>query len=55
MTDCEHNNVTSTVDKGPHCCDCKEPLVSMFIPISRNTPAGALMYALRQIPREQQA
>lgn len=47
MSVCEHRWTTSTFERGPHCSDCKEPLVSMFWPISRNTPAGALLYALR--------
>ena len=33
--------------------DCKEPLVSMFSPISRNTPAGAILYALRKMPAQE--
>ena len=48
MTACEHNFTTSTFADGPHCADCKEPIVSMFNPVSRNTPAGAILYALRQ-------
>ena len=45
---CAHEWVTSTRALGPHCADCKEPLVSLFDPTSRNTVAGALLYAMRQ-------
>lgn len=44
---CSHDWVTSTVKLGPHCADCKEPLAGLFRPISRNTPTGALIYAMR--------
>lgn len=44
---CEHNIVTATRELGPHCCDCSEPLVGIFNPISRNTPAGAILYAMK--------
>ena len=54
MTECEHNIVTSTFEKGPHCYDCKEPLVSVLWTISRNTPAGAILYAMRQQPVAQE-
>jgi hypothetical protein len=47
---CAHEWVTSTCALGPHCADCKEPLVSLFDPTSRNTVAGALLCALRQQP-----
>lgn len=48
MSDCEHIWVTSTRERGPHCCDCKAPLVGIFNPIRRDTPAGALMWAMKQ-------
>lgn len=44
---CSHVWVTSTDKLGPHCCDCKEPLVGVFTPISRRTPFGALLYAMK--------
>ena len=44
---CQHDWLTSTVKLGPHCAECGEPLAGLFWPISRNTPAGALIYALR--------
>lgn len=44
---CQHNSTSTTRELGPHCCDCGEPLVGMFWAISRNTPAGALLYAMR--------
>jgi len=47
---CPHRYVTSTFKLGPHCVDCGEPLISLFSPISRNTPVGALLYALRKDP-----
>lgn len=50
-TPCEHELVTSTFELGPHCAICKEPLVSLLHPLSRNTPAGALLYALRHTER----
>lgn len=48
---CDHTWVTSTRVLGPHCADCKEPLVSLFDPTPRNTVAGALLYAMRQQQR----
>lgn len=45
---CEHEWVTSTRETGPVCADCREPLVSLFSGLSRNTPAGALLYAMRK-------
>lgn len=47
---CQHRYTTSTIELGPHCADCKEPLVSMFMAISRNTPAGAILFAMYQQP-----
>ena len=47
QTNCEHLYVTSTDRLGPHCCDCKEPLVGIFTPVSRRTPYGALLYAMK--------
>ena len=47
---CAHLHTTSTVALGPHCADCREPLVSMFSSISRNTLAGKVLYAMRQQP-----
>lgn len=47
---CQHLVTTSTFAKCPHCATCQEPLVSMFWPISRNTPEGAVLYALRKLP-----
>jgi hypothetical protein len=48
---CEHEWVTSTFELGPHCATCNEPLVSLFHTISRNTLAGALLYAMRHPER----
>lgn len=45
---CEHQWVTSTRETGPMCAECREPLVSLFCGLSRNTPAGALLYAMRK-------
>lgn len=50
MVDCPHESMTSTFERGVYCCQCKEPLVGFFWPVSRNTPAGALLYALRNTP-----
>jgi hypothetical protein len=43
---CEHHTVSATHKLGWYCCDCKEPLVSLLFPISRNTAAGALLSAM---------
>jgi hypothetical protein len=43
---CTHDSLTSTFERGVYCCACKEPLVGFFWPVSRNTPAGALLWAL---------
>lgn len=51
---CPHNEMTSTFERGPYCCKCNEPLVGFFWPISRNTPAGAMLWALRQMPAPKQ-
>jgi len=45
-TTCQHPLITSTYSAGVHCYKCKEPLVSFFMPISRKTPAGAVIYAI---------
>ena len=45
---CEHNFVTSTFALGPHCCDCRALLVGIFTPILRDTPAGAILWAMKQ-------
>ncbi len=45
---CEHIWVTSTRALGPHCADCRTLLVSFFDPTPRNTPAGALLWQMRQ-------
>ncbi|WP_157900137.1 hypothetical protein [Rhodoferax koreensis] len=45
---CHHHLMTSTREKGVYCCDCGEPLVGFFWPFSRNTLAGALLYAMRE-------
>lgn len=50
---CTHDSLTSTFERGVHCCTCKEPLVSFFWPVSRNTPAGALLYAMYKQPIHQ--
>jgi hypothetical protein len=50
MTTCPHNSITSTTALGPHCFNCKEPLAGFLWPISRNTPAGALIWAMRTAP-----
>lgn len=48
---CDHDIVSSTTETGPYCCQCKVPLVSLFTPIPRDTPAGQLLYAiLRKAP-----
>lgn len=49
---CEHDLVTSTFAKGPHCANCGHPLVSVFNSTSRNTPAGEVLYALRCVAEE---
>lgn len=54
MTDCPHESMTSTFERGVYCCQCNEPLVGFFWPVSRNTPAGALLYALRNTPLKEQ-
>lgn len=48
MTECQHDIVTSTVQRGPYCCQCNAPLVGFFTPIRRDTPAGALLWAMKQ-------
>lgn len=45
---CDHQWVTSTHATGAICADCREPLVSVFCPLPRKAPAGALLYALRK-------
>lgn len=52
---CEHKWLTSTFERGVHCCECKEPLISFFWPVSRNTPVGALLYAMYKQPPKQEA
>ena len=51
---CRHNEMTSTSARGVYCCQCKEPLVGFFWPVSRNKPAGAMLYALRNPPPKEQ-
>lgn len=51
MTECQHDIVTSTVQRGPYCCQCDAPLVGVFTPIRRDTPAGALLWAMKQAPK----
>jgi hypothetical protein len=47
VTTCQHTLITSTYSAGVHCYECKEPLVSFFMPISRKAPAaGAVLYAI---------
>ena len=54
-TECSHDQMTSTFARGVYCCQCDEPLVGFFWPVSRNTPAGAMLYALRnQLPQKEQ-
>lgn len=43
---CQHELVTSTFKTGPICTQCKEPLVSLLWPISRNTPAGSILWEM---------
>lgn len=45
---CQHLRTTSTFAFGAHRSDCKEPLVSLFSGISRQTAAGEIIYALKQ-------
>lgn len=48
---CLHDGyVSSTYERGPYCCECNEPLVGLFSNISRNTPAGALLWAMKNSP-----
>lgn len=48
---CIHDGyVSSTYERGPYCCECNEPLVGLFSNISRNTPAGALLWAMKNSP-----
>jgi len=47
-TPCDHPYTTSTHALGAHCADCKEPLVSLFSSVSRNTPTGAILHGMRQ-------
>ena len=46
--ECQHDQMSSTFERGVYCCKCNEPLVGFFWPFSRNTAAGALIYALRK-------
>lgn len=48
MSECEHIWVTSTHARGPYCCDCNRALVGIFTPILRDTPAGAVLWAMKQ-------
>lgn len=48
MEGCQHNIVTSTHERGPHCCQCDRNLVGIFTPVLRDTVPGALMYSLKQ-------
>ena len=50
MIDCQHEEITRTKERGVYCCKCNEPLVSFFWPVSRNTPAGQVLAALRNLP-----
>ena len=47
MSECSHDIVSSTFERGPYCCQCNRPLVGFFTPIPRDTPAGALLYAMK--------
>lgn len=45
---CAHDGyVSATHERGPYCCECNEPIVGFFTPISRNTLAGALLWAMK--------
>jgi hypothetical protein len=45
---CNHWRVTSTTEKGPHCCDCGVLLAGVFNAVPRNTPLGAFIWAAKQ-------
>ena len=47
--ECQHDQVTSTLERGVYCCKCDEPLVGFFWPIPRNTPTGQVLAALRNL------
>ncbi len=50
MNECQHNHVTSTFKKGPHCDDCGMLLVGIFTHIDRSTPVGAWLYTIKKDP-----
>lgn len=47
--ECQHDQMTSTFERGVYCCKCDEPLVGFFWPVSRNTPTGQVLAALRNL------
>lgn len=47
---CKHDKYSSsTKETGPYCCECGVKLVSLFSNIPRETPAGAVLYAMYNI------
>ena len=47
--ECQHDQMTSTLERGVYCLKCDEPLVGFFWPIPRNTPTGQVLAALRNL------